>query len=281
MKYNDIRGMTFTCITVVERIDGKWLGKCNRCGSEKMYTYNEIKNKKSNRCSNCKSVEHDDYFDIIDSEVKAYILGFITADGCNYGDGRVKIDLSLDDLDILVKIRDCLGVENDILTYEQPDKIFNGKAYPSKTQKRLNIWNKNICEQLIDKGCVKDKSKYLIFTNEDKVPKELYRHYIRGYFDGNGHLGYWIDNKRTGHKKFNMSVTSTVNFCEKIKDIFSEFDCQPDLRSRWMERNNNNATVSLCGNRVIGRVCDWMYSDATIYLERKYRKYLELLEQNK
>jgi hypothetical protein len=195
MKYNDIKGMTFTCITVVERRDGKWLGKCNRCGFEKTYTYNEIKNKKSNRCSNCKSVKHENYFDIINNEEKAYILGFITADGCNYGDGKVKIDLSIDDLDILIKIRDCIGVENDILTYEQPDKIFNGKAYPSKTQKRLNIWNKNICEQLIDKGCVKDKSKYLMFPNEDKVPKELYRHYVRGYFDGNGHLGYWIDNK--------------------------------------------------------------------------------------
>lgn len=279
--FKDISGKVFKNMTVIERIDSKWLCKCS-CGAEKLYSYSEFMNRKTDKCSKCiSSIREDDYFDIIDTQEKAYILGMLTADGCNYENGTVKLDLAYDDVDILNKIKSILGIITDIASYEQPDKIFDGKSYPSKTQNRLWITSKNISEQLKDKGCIKNKSKNLVFPTEDKVPKELYSHYMRGYFDGNGHLGYWIDNPRTGHKKFNMTITSTVNFCEKTKEIFEEFNCKPDLRSRWKERDNNNATVALCGNKVIGRICDWMYKDATIFMDRKYEKYLLLLEQNK
>lgn len=280
VRFNDITGQKFKNVTVIKRVDSKWLGKCE-CGTEKLYTFNELNNKKSDKCSKCLATPFKtDFFDIIDAEEKAYILGFLTADGCNYENGRVKIDISIDDIDILEKIKLAMDYDCNILTYEQPDKIFDEKSYPSKTQKRINFYNNHLSEQLKDKGCVKNKSKLLKFPDESKVPKELYNHYVRGYFDGNGHLGFWIDNEKTQHKKFNMTITSTVNFCEKIKDIFEEFNCKPDLRSRWKERDNNNATVALCGNRVIARVCDWMYKDATIYLDRKYEKYITLLEQN-
>ena len=47
----------------------------------------------------------ENYFDIIDNQDKAYILGLLYADGCNYvPQHRVKIELQERDKDILDKI---------------------------------------------------------------------------------------------------------------------------------------------------------------------------------
>ena len=49
------------------------------------------------------------FFNVIDTQEKAYILGLLTADGCNYEkDGSVKIDLVEDDVHILNSIKDAL-----------------------------------------------------------------------------------------------------------------------------------------------------------------------------
>ena len=91
-----------------------------------------------------------------------------------------------------------------------------------------------------------------------------------------------IFSDKTGHKKFNMDFNGSYEFVKFISDYISkEFNCTPNLQRRFPDRDNNNLTIKLCGNRVIQRVTDWMYKDATIYLNRKYEKYIELLEMNK
>ena len=44
---------------------------------------------------------NDDFFDVIDSEIKAYLLGFLYADGYLASDGRIGIRLQIDDEEII------------------------------------------------------------------------------------------------------------------------------------------------------------------------------------
>ena len=77
----------------------------------------------------------DNYFNKIDNQNKAYILGLLYADGCNYENtGTIKIDLQIDDEELLDKIKNELKYTGELKHYEQPDKYFpeTDKYYKSK-----------------------------------------------------------------------------------------------------------------------------------------------------
>jgi len=283
LNFVDITGKKYGKWTVIKyNNNGNWLCKCE-CGTEKSMKASTLNSGLSKGCRNCFKFDIDDhFFDIIDSEEKAYILGFLYADGYNNNKyKRIKIDLQSDDENILVKIKHALQYTGEILHYDFKTKIFNGKEYKVKPTSRLNLYSENLSNQLVDKGCIQNKTYKVDFPNNDILPIYLYNHFIRGLIDGDGHIGYWIDNKKTGHKKFSLSLTGTTEIIHNVcKIIVEKFNCKPDLRSRFKDRDNNNLTMSICGNKVIEGILDWLYSDSNIYLDRKYNKYIELKEQN-
>lgn len=227
----------------------------------------------------------DFYFENIDTQDKAYILGLFYADGCNYeNNNTIKIDLQEEDEELLLKIKNALQYTGELKYYEQPDKYFpeTDKYYKCKSQIRLCIISYFLSKDLADKGCVNNKTYILTFPNENILPLELQRHFIRGYFDGDGSLSCWIDNKNTGHKKFNLNFCGTSDIIRSISNIFAnKFNCYPSIVDRYPDRNNNNLQFSIDGNRKINEILDWLYKDANIYMERKYNKYLELIEEIK
>lgn len=150
----------------------------------------------------------DDYFfDEINNQERAYILGLFYADGCNYENGVVKIDLAEQDYNYLLKIKDILNYTGEIKKYGEGKKKFTGydKLYNCQDICRLSMRSKHMSDQLAEKGCIHNKTYSLLFPTENILPKELIRHFIRGYMDGDGGISYWIDNKNTGHKKFSNS----------------------------------------------------------------------------
>ena len=72
-------------------------------------------------------------------------------------------------------------------------------TYPIKIERekyvKLKISNKHIGNSLINKGCIPKKSLILEFPNLSQVPKFLIRHFIRGYFDGDGCICNQLNNK--------------------------------------------------------------------------------------
>lgn len=64
----------------------------------------------------------ENYFDIIDSEHKAYTLGFLYADGYNNEKKNiVKISLMEDDIDILKQIREPICPNKPLRYYKYPN----------------------------------------------------------------------------------------------------------------------------------------------------------------
>ena len=223
---------------------------------------------------------NDNYFDVIDNQNKAYILGFFYADGCNYDNSVVKIDLV--DIEILEKMKNEMGFTGEIkCCFKGGKKRFGDKEYECNPAYRFSFRSRQISKQLKDKGCTPNKSKTMTFPNEDILPKELQRHFIRGFVDGNGTISYWIDNKNTKHKKFNFGVCGTTEIVTEICNIIDKkFGTNSDIRPRFIDRDNNNVQSALNGNQNLEKILRWLYKDSNLYLDRKYKKYLELLEQN-
>lgn len=206
-----------------------------------------------------------DYFDNIDSEEKAYFLGLLYADGCNEiskNSSSISINLQEEDKEILEKLSFVILQENAL-------KFLDLSKRKKKNQWRLRICNKSMCQKLFNLGCVSAKSLTLSWPNWLN-DSELQRHFIRGYFDGDGSINCNEDN----YNAYKFSIVSTLNFCQNVDRVINE-----QLKIHFCYDYNKNGittTISVNGNRQILELMNWLYKDATIYFSRKYQKYLEL-----
>lgn len=131
---------------------------------------------------------NSDFFQDIDTEEKAYWLGFLYADGCinrMYRNEKLKaMDLELglcrEDETHIEKFLNSL--ESNVEIKHKTIKL-NGRIYEAS---RVQICSTKMCRDLIDKGCTPTKSLTLEFPNTETVPQDLIRHFVRGYFDGDG-----------------------------------------------------------------------------------------------
>jgi intein/homing endonuclease len=116
------------------------------------------------------------------------------------------------------------------------------------------------------------------------LPIHLQHHFIRGYFDGDGMLTInerLMKRCKNKIKNANFSIVSTKEMLEKIGELISNIGVNFAISKRHKQRTNNNYTLRVSGNQQIKIVCDYLYSGATIYLDRKHRNYLQLINMSK
>lgn len=226
--------------------------------------------------------KNDSYFDQINTEEKAYFLGLLLTDGCNYEkEGQIKIDLVESDSYILEKLMKCIEYDGKIAHYPSETKIINGKLCVCQPSCRLVFLSKHMSKVLASYGMVSHKSENGLFIKKDIIPNELYNHFVRGMIDGDGGISYWIDNQNTCHKKFQINFCSTADSVQQLAKYFeTKFNCKPCIQDRYPDRDNNNLQFNILGNNVVRRIADWLYKEATVYLIRKYEKYKELIQEN-
>jgi hypothetical protein len=201
---------------------------------------------------------NEQFFDAIDSEEKAYFLGFLFADGTNsVVKTEVKLSLCEDDKDILERLNALL----------QPDKplYFEPKSLPTKNVWKLVINSRHLSHQLNALGVVPAKTFVLKFP--PWLQEDLKRHFIRGYFDGDGCISVG--------RHIQMNITSTEEFLVELQKILMK-ECglnKTNLSIRHPERSNSTRTMQYCGKNNCLRIYNYLYDKATIYLERKKQKF--------
>lgn len=201
----------------------------------------------------------EDYFDVIDTPEKAYIVGFLFADGGNVG-GVVYMTLQARDRGIIEQIRDCLKSEIPI------KELKNGKYC------RLDIIGVQVAKKLAKLGVEPRKTFKIRFPGW--LPRELYSHFIRGYFDGDGCLTV-----SSARNKAAFSIVSNGPFCEDLQQIFKNIQINSqiiNLKCGYNGQPTEAKRLMVGGNRQILKLMDWLYANSTIHLERKHQKYLAL-----
>lgn len=199
------------------------------------------------------------FFTKITTEEQAYWLGFIFADGCVQGGGRnvLEIGLSIQDYDHLVKFKNSLDFKGEVKT----------KTNKKHKSCRVSLYGETIIKDLIDKGATPRKSRTLKFPT--KIPKELYRHFIRGYFDGDGSL--YVYEKLN---KLSVSILGTEDFLSTLQEIFM----QELGLTKVKIYKHKNITEYKKSRKDAQKILDYLYQDCTIYLDRKFNKYAHLTQ---
>lgn len=214
------------------------------------------------------------YFDNIDDQNKAYILGILYADGCNHTPRHlIKLTLKDDDWEILEDIRQVMGLEREIKFATMEHSGWRGIQHVAS----LLIQNEHMSNRLVELGCVKNKSLILEFP--DWIPDNLMPHFLRGYFDGDGYI-------QDPEKRSNctmITITSSKIFadalCVYLKD---KLNIESHVRTM---KNPKTGSLYITKTSEVKKFADYIYADAHLYLKRKHLKYLkkfypERLEEN-
>ena len=196
------------------------------------------------------------YFDIIDTEDKAYFMGFLWADGfCDKNTGNVTITLQEEDGYILEEFKKHIGYTGQI---RWKDRISKNR----KPTYQLQLMSKYLSNTLDSHGMVKAKSLILEFPV--CIPDNLMNHFVRGYFDGDGSA--FFSGKESG-----ISFCGTFSVLSNIKQKINEtYNIE---KGCLCERTKDKSPVKqllFSGSNLVSLVRDYLYKDATIYLHRKY-----------
>lgn len=211
---------------------------------------------------------NETYFDQIDSEQKAYWLGFMMADGSVYNTS-VCLKLAYKDIEHIKKFKQALKSKHKVgIGYDGPHKYaalrFKSK-YMTKMLQKYNIVN--------------NKSGKEILPN---ITQDLIKHYIRGYIDGDGWLLDRVADRKTFRLNFTLGfITGNLEFLQTIQIIFNEILDIPNGGTIRMYKSKAYPTYGLeyYGNNQVLLLSSWLYQDSTVYLDRKYKQYKKLQKQ--
>lgn len=210
---------------------------------------------------------NENYFDQIDSHDKAYILGFLFADGSNnLKKHTVSISLQEEDKDILEKMRELVESEKELEFLDYSNKHDFGYNY--KNQYRLLFFSGHMCSSLKNLGMIPNKSLKLLFPT---IPDEYLNSFIRGYFDGDGSFTYnW---SKFGKPQGIIGITSTLDFCETAESYIYK---NTGVHGIISDASNHNGITKVLtySTKKCKPVLDWLYKDADLFLKRKHDRYL-------
>lgn len=199
------------------------------------------------------------------SEEMAYILGFITADGCiakNKYSYKLYFSIHEKDKDLLEKIRKILAPKNKY-SYYKKEKMYH-----------FSFTSTEMYNDLMKLGITPRKT---FSVKPPQVPKEFIRDYLRGYIDGDGCINIF---KRKDSKK-EMPALRIIGNMEISKYIRSTFNKVANSKLNIYKTyskygNEMDNLLYTCKNAV--KILDFLYENSTIYLDRKYKKYRYIKE---
>ena len=231
----------------------------------------ELKSKKG-LCSSklYKSKWDEDFFENINSEEKAYFLGLLFADGyirlsisCGkYESKRLGIKLQSQDENLIIKFRDCLKANHYKIRKEK--NLCSGTA-------GIEVTSTKLVDDLINLGIKYKKSSQEL--NIPNLENDLYKHFIRGFIDGDG----WISISKKDRVQIGCCCTSLV-FLNQIKNILSLYNIRTSIYSRDNSKIKKHYkilyTLLIADNKSMLNFLEMIYNNSTMQLDRKYDKYI-------
>lgn len=199
------------------------------------------------------------YFKKIDSPDKAYMLGFITADG-GVTKNSLSIEIQEKDKDVLFFFKERINPEATIFPC----------SYGGKNNLRVSFCSVEICKDLLQYGIVQNKSKIIEKVPIDSIPKNLLCYYFRGLIDGDGCV----------HKNGGISIYSgSYSFIEDVQKVL----CEEAGVKKLGIYQGTSYFITWTAKKDRQKLFDYLYKDKlneTFYYPRKYQRLFNSLYGN-
>lgn len=230
-------------------------------------------NLKASRLGLKKGFEYNrHFFNCIDTEDKAYWLGFIWADGCvsineKTNSGELRIELQASDKNHLKKFNKSLGGNLQVKTRSRTN-CFGGQYADREYETAfIRVSSIDMANDLITLGCIERKSYTVGLPN---IPEEMMWHFVRGFFDGDGCVCY-TDHKTNLRCDFTSVSATLVNGLRKWLYGYGI--------NTYIGIDKNKYRLCVAGKESNIKFLSLMYDSASIYLDRKYYKQKNIRQQ--
>lgn len=211
--------------------------------------YTLTKNLVSKRPSNVtmKPNFNEEFFKVIDTEEKAYWLGFLAADGyVNTKENYMRLELGSKDLEHIKKL--CVSIN-------YPEERIKERA--ERNSYYLHVSSIEFTKHIKN---IKDPS--ILYNIED----HLKPHFVRGFFDGDGSVWY------RGKNAIPTAIICTLEMSQVLKDVVPiNFNKLTHVKSCDMYRLRTE------GIKTSLSFLSYLYDNSTIFLTRKKLKYTSYL----
>lgn len=206
---------------------------------------------------------NESYFENIDSEDKAYFLGFIVADGSVNSISNI-IQITQKEPDILYEFKNFIEYEGELMKSKSRN-VFDIKISSSKMK-----------SDLLNLGISPNKTMSVDYP---LIPENLQNHFMRGVFDGDGCISIHHD-KRDNSDRGQVNICSgSFNFINKYVDNMVKY-CGVK-KNNIRQPKGTYYVVDWGGLSDVERIFEFLYKDASIFLKRKKETYDKVMSINK
>ncbi|OUP87202.1 hypothetical protein B5F04_08800 [Limosilactobacillus reuteri] len=209
-----------------------------------------------------------DYFQQIDTPEKAYVLGYIFADG-HVGEKQIRLECIRKDVELLNFVIEQLSPGTKIHEFTKPPRRWKD----GHTSSVLETYYCSV-------GCwehVRDLKKYNLYHRKQcmdyplpELDKDLYRDFLRGVFDGDGTT--WVQN---GTPK--VSICFDHNQACEMEEILKEAGVitKPNNNIIDMDKYGSNIShLRITRLKDVKAFFNYIYYDQNLFcLTRKYKKF--------
>lgn len=194
---------------------------------------------------------NEDFFDNIDTEEKAYIIGFLLADGYVIEQRKRSdswgITLQAQDRYMIEKIRELVGSDNKII-YSRGEYVFL-------------VYSQHMVDMLARYNIIPRKCKTASFPSET-ISYDLWKYIIRGLFDGDG----CISGQKCSFYGNNILIPQLQSILHNAIGI----NLTKLFNSNGVWRFTFSSQKDVCA------FYHYIYDEATIFLTRKRQRFEQL-----
>ena len=202
-----------------------------------------------------KTYVNNNYFSVQNHNM-AYILGFLAADGnVSAKDNRIQSQLSKKDIDHLEKIHQEIG-GSEVYTY-----FSNGYECCG-----WHCFSAQIKKDLATYGIIPHKTGKIRIPQ--KLEKEYWKDFIRGFFDGDGSIF-------KDEQGIRLSITSANK--EILEDI-NTFLKENEIKPSKIYKDHNNVCIKFRNQASID-IYNLLYYDNCLCLDRKRKRYIKVMKE--
>lgn len=216
------------------------------------------------------------FFSKIETELQAYLLGFIYSDGC-INIQRHTLSIHINDIDSelfeLFKI-----ISPDAYTQQEEGHeskaLVRGHTVKNKSSIRLAISSKILIEDLINLGVCERKTYKNLHIPE--MNPNLIGSFIRGYFDGDGCFTWHASAPNLNNRERNWRIKMSWQIDSKTQTLLTEFQKWFEtqgvtLKINYIKRDN---MYRLCtsSKKTFSKIYNLIFKEAQYSLSRKINK---------
>jgi hypothetical protein len=202
------------------------------------------------------AIDHH-FFDQIDTEEKAYWLGFITADGCIVHKGALAVNLATADAGHLEKLNASLSADYP-LRFGRSNKSRHGMAR----------WHASSIPMIDALGALGVTPRKSATAAPWTGPAGLMRHYWRGMVDGDGGMSSSRGRREESPRQWRIYLTGS-QACVEAFGRWAGDICGSRAQSRLNGHSAQCWQWITGGNRMTQMLVRELYDDCTVSLDRK------------